>query len=324
MHGLILLVLYSVALFSLAQSQRVVTVAKDGSGDFKSVSAAVNSIRSQDATTTIKIGSGVYYERVHVTSAMKQVIFLGSGATNTLIVYDVAGANVGTFSSWTVLVEADNFIAENIAFANNASGYDHSKAGQSVALDIRGDKATIRSARILGAQDTLYTGNKRVYVSQTYINGSVDSIFGIGSAVFEGCVIEITSYVTAHQGDNVTHSKYLIANSTIQGPSNRPYTAHSTYLGRPWRCYAWVIYKNCYLGDLISPVGWFDWDKGPSCTVTVNYDEYKSTGPGADPSKRVAWSHQLTASEADKYTVGNVLGGWVPPKPVTSQIERVD
>jgi len=224
---------------------------------------------------------------------------------------------VGTFDSWTVFVEADNFIAENIAFANNASGYDHTQAAQSVALDIRGDKATLRSCSILGGQDTLYTGAFRVYVYQTFINGSVDSIFGIGSAVFEECVIEITSYVTAHQGDPTAHTKYLITNSTLRGSSNRPYDVHATFLGRPWRCYAWVIYKECFLGDLISPFGWFDWDKGSNCTATVNYEEYASKGPGANPSQRVGWSHQLTAEEAAKYTVESVLGGWVPPPPMT-------
>jgi len=306
-----------ILLLPLCLTQRTISVSKDGKGDFTSVSAAVNSIRSQDSTTTLKIGPGVYYARVHVTSAMKKVIFLGSGDTTTLIVYDVGGASVGTFSSWTVLVEANDFTAENIGFANNASNYDHNKAGQSVALDIRGDRATIRKARLLGAQDTLYTGQNRIYVSQTYINGSVDSIFGEGAAVFENCVIEITSYVTAHKGNNSTHTKYLILNSSIQPPSNRAYTAHSTYLGRPWACYAWVIYKDCTLGDLIIPAGWFDWNKGPSCTATVNYDEYDSKGPGADPSHRVSWSHQLTAAQAAQYTVQSVLQGWVPPNPVS-------
>jgi len=238
--------------------------------------------------------------------------FLGEDSVKTLIIYDVRGSVVGTFSSWTVLVEADNFIAENIGIANNASKYDHVAAGQSVALDLRGDKSCIRSSRILGAQDTLYTGTGTSYFYQTYINGSVDSIFGNGNSVFEKCTIEITSYITAHQGDPVKHTKYLIIDSTIQQPSNRPHTT-GTFLGRPWRCYAWVIYKTCSLGDLISPLGWYDWDKNATCLATVNYDEYGNTGPGANTSRRVSWSHVLTPKQADLYTVSSVLDGWVPP-----------
>jgi len=195
-------------------------------------------------------------------------------------------------------------------------------AGQSVALDLRGDRATIRNCNILGGQDTLYTGNGRSYYQNCYINGSVDSIFGHGSAVFEQCIIEITSYVTAHTGSESDHTKYLLNNCTIRGPSNRPYDKKGTYLGRPWGCYAWVIYKECYLGDLIEPAGWWDWSKPMSCLVTVNYDEWKSYGPGADAKARVSWSHQLTDAQAAQYTTQSVLNGWNPPPPLLINRKR--
>jgi len=315
--GVILGLVLSLAVYlSCAQKTQTIIVAKDGSGQFKSVSAAVKSISPSNTQTTVKIKAGVYYERVNISSNLKQVIFLGDSADNTLIIHDTPGATVGTFSSWTVIVEANDFIAERISFANNASNYDHNAAGQSVALDIRGDRATIRNCNLFGAQDTLYTGKLRNYYSDCYINGSVDSIFGEGSAVFDYCTIEITSYVTAHKGIQGQNTKYLINNSTIRGPSNRPYTKQGTYLGRPWGCWAWVIYKDCSLGDLIKPEGWWTWDKPADCLATVNYDEWKSYGPGNNPSARVSWSHQLTDAQAGQYTTASVLNGWNPPPPL--------
>jgi len=299
------------------QQSQVIVVAKDGSGNFKSVSAAVGSISPKIGQTTIKIMPGVYYERVNISADLKQVLFLGTNPSTTLIIHDTPGAVVGTFSSWTVIVESDNFIAEGISFANNASNYDHTKAGQSVALDIRGDKATLRNCHLLGAQDTLYTGKERNYFQNCFINGSVDSIFGEGSAVFEDCIIEITDYVTAHKGIEGSATKYLLSNCTIRRPSNRSYVKQGTYLGRPWGCWAWVIYKQCDLGDLINPAGWWDWNKNASCLATVNYDEWRNNGPGSSTNSRVSWSHQLSDQDAAKYTTQTVLNGWIPPPPIS-------
>ncbi|MBQ5639780.1 MAG: pectin esterase, partial [Bacteroidales bacterium] len=44
------------------------------------------------------------------------------------------------------------------------------------------------------------------------------------------------------------------------------------------------------------------------------YAEYKNFGPGADISKRVGWSRQLTDEQAAEYTRENILRGWNPIK----------
>lgn len=41
--------------------------------------------------------------------------------------------------------------------------------------------------------------------------------------------------------------------------------------------------------------------------------EYRSTGPGANPAKRVPWSQQLTDTEAAAFTTAAALRGWIPP-----------
>ena len=44
------------------------------------------------------------------------------------------------------------------------------------ALMVNGDRAELLNARVYGQHDTFYTGLKRVYVRDSYINGSVDFI----------------------------------------------------------------------------------------------------------------------------------------------------
>jgi pectinesterase len=66
----------------------------------------------------------------------------------------------------------------------------------------------------------------------------------------------------------------------------------------------------------IRPEGWENW-RNPENEKTARYSEFQSTGPGANPDKRVKWSRQLNPHDASKLTVKSVLGGddrWIPTK----------
>lgn len=68
------------------------------------------------------------------------------------------------------------------------------------------------------------------------------------------------------------------------------------------------------MGNAVRPDGWNNW-KLPEREKTARYAEFKSTGPGAKPVDRVAWSKQLTQSEAEEITAAKVLAGfdnWTP------------
>ncbi len=70
------------------------------------------------------------------------------------------------------------------------------------------------------------------------------------------------------------------------------------------------------MGTQIVPAGWREWHPGDTKYLdTVYYAEYKSTGPGANPTARVPQSHQLTEAEAKKYEPAAFLAGsdkWNP------------
>jgi hypothetical protein len=70
----------------------------------------------------------------------------------------------------------------------------------------------------------------------------------------------------------------------------------------------------CQMGDHVKPEGWNNWGRA-SNEQTARYAEYKYTGPGADRSRRVAWSRELSSAEAAMFTIPNVLAGsdhWDP------------
>jgi len=63
-----------------------VVVAADGSGDFKTVSAAVEAAPLKSSKRfVIRIKAGVYKENVEVPKKKTNIMFLGDGRTNTII-----------------------------------------------------------------------------------------------------------------------------------------------------------------------------------------------------------------------------------------------
>ncbi|HEU5133427.1 MAG TPA: pectate lyase, partial [Pyrinomonadaceae bacterium] len=152
----------------------------------------------------------------------------------------------------------------------------------------------------LGWQDTLFVNGSRHYFKDCYIEGHVDFIFGTASAVFEDCTIHSKGpgYVTAHyRTSNEEDTGFIFVRCRLTGEK----AGSGVYLGRPWRPYARVVFLDCWLGDHIRAEGWDNW-RDPAREKTASFAEYKSKGPGANPSTRVAWSRQLTDREAAEFS----------------------
>jgi len=301
------------------------TVAQDGSGDYSSIQAAIDASRSfPDQRVTIFVKNGIYREKIVVPAVNTRLSIIGEDAEKTIITWDdyfnkINRGRNSTFYTYTLLVIADDFTAENLTIENNSG-----PVGQALALYVKGDRCVFRKCRILGNQDTLYTDglSSRQYFEECYIEGTTDFIFGPATALFNNCTIHSLrdSYITAASTPEGKPFGYVFLNCKLTAAPE----AKKVYLGRPWRDYAKTVFVNCELGAHIIPAGWSNWS-GTQRDKTAFYAEYGNRGPGADISQRVPWSHQLTKKEAKKYTIKNVLSPVLPSeKPSEEWIKGVD
>ena len=296
-----------------AQERRdTLVVSRDGTGDFRTLQEAVESARAfMDYTVTIYVKNGVYKEKVIVPSWVENIDIIGEDRDKTIITYD-DHANInkmGTFRTYTVKVEGSDITFKNLTIENNAA-----QLGQAVALHTEGDRLKFINCRILGNQDTIYTGAKftRLYFKDCYIDGTTDFIFGPSTALFENCMIHSkrNSYVTAASTPKEAKYGYIFKHCKLTAEPG----VDKVYLGRPWRPYAYTLFIECELGKHIVPAGWHNWGK-QSNEETARYMEYKNTGEGANVSERVAWNKQLTKKEAEAVTVDAIFrtqSNWNP------------
>lgn len=308
-----LLLLLSVVSAAWAQErQDTIVVSRDGTGNFRTLQEAIESARAfMDYTVTIYVKNGVYKEKVIVPSWVENIDIIGEDRDKTIITYD-DHANInkmGTFRTYTVKVEGSDITFKNLTIENNAA-----QLGQAVALHTEGDRLKFINCRILGNQDTIYTGAKftRLYFKDCYIDGTTDFIFGPSIALFEDCIIHSkrNSYVTAASTPKEAKYGYVFKHCKLTAEPG----VDKVYLGRPWRPYAYTLFIECELGKHIVLAGWHNWGK-QSNEETARYMEYKNTGEGANASERVAWSKQLTKKEAEAVTVDAIFrtqSNWNP------------
>lgn len=295
-------------------------VAKDGSGNFKTIQEAINAVPDyRKMRTVIFIKKGIYKEKLILPESKSLVAFVGESRDSTILTFDdyaskpnSFGENKGTSGSASFYVYGPDFRAENITFENSSG-----PVGQAVAILVRGDRAAFFNCRFMGFQDTLYAygdqnGVSRQYYKNCYIEGTVDFIFGWATAWFEQCTLfgKNAGYFTA--ASTPESSKYGFVFNHCKLTGNAP--AGSFYLGRPWRPFSAVIFMNTEMSSIVTPEGWHNWNK-PDAEKTVRYFEYHNTGEGANPDKRMTWAKQLSDKQAAEITIAGVLGGadqWNP------------
>jgi len=219
----------------------MITVSKTGKVDYTSIQEAVNHAKPGD---TILIKEGIYNERVEIKTPgltltgcntdFREYIKEedheysfsdpeGNLRTNryvpsdrTIITYGLYGkmpsediGKLGTFRSYTMFIDAGNVSLKNLTIENSAgAGPD---IGQAIALYAEGEGLNCSNIRLLGWQDTLFTGplppkeiekngfigpkqfaqriNGRQYYTNAYIEGDIDFIFGSATAYFDNCYI---------------------------------------------------------------------------------------------------------------------------------------
>ncbi|MFJ4938166.1 pectinesterase family protein [Streptomyces pseudovenezuelae] len=311
------------------------TVAKDGSGQYSTVQAAVNAVPANNSSrVVISVKPGTYRELVKVPSNKPHVTIQGTGSSrnDTVIVYNNASGTpkpdgsgtYGTGGSATVAVEADDFQARNLTVSNDFDEAAHQDiANQAVALRTAADKVFLDGVIVSGDQDTLLVDTAakeklgRVYMTNSYVIGNVDFIFGRATAVIDKSVITLkkrwngtsAGYVTA-PSTAANRKGILIANSTVNGDVS----AASFYLGRPWHAGGdttldpQTTVRNTSLSAAIKSTPWtdmsgFSWKDD-------RFAEYRNTGAGSGAAS--SNRPQLTDAQATGQEVADWLGDWTP------------
>jgi pectinesterase len=218
-------------------------------------------------------------------------------------------------------VAGERFIAVDITFRNTAGPEKH----QAVAVRNNADLSIFYRCSFEGYQDTLYVHSLRQFYKQCDIYGTVDFIFGNAAAVLQSCNIYARKPM-ANQKNAVTaqgrtdpnqNTGISIQDCRIDAAQDLAEDMNVTknYLGRPWKLYSRTVYLQSYIGDLIQPSGWLEWN-GTVGLDTLFYGEFDNFGPGAITNNRVQWHgyNLLTPSQAWNFTVLNFTLGntWIP------------
>lgn len=221
----------------MSESIYTLRVSRAAAGAYPTISdalaAADQLYPDAEQPVMIRVDPGEYRERVEIHRS--HVTIEGETADSVRIVgslgakmpsEDGSGVDgtLGTFRTYTVLVDADDVRLENLTIENDAG--DGREVGQAIALYADGDRLVVVACCIKGHQDTLFLGPLppheakpggfigpkqyaprrvgRQYFRRCRIEGDVDFIFGGARAYFEGCEIrslnrdmDVNGYVTA-------------------------------------------------------------------------------------------------------------------------------
>ena len=306
---------------------------------FKTVTAALDAVQKKSpGTCVVRLASGVYREKIVVSTACRGLKIVAEERGKAVISWDdyaaksgPGGAELGTFRSYTMCVDADDFEMDGVTVVNTASDADVEAGGrgvgQAVALHVSGDRCLFRNCTIKSYQDTLYLTQEqfidssirrfvdsegeakdkrrvsRQYFERCRIEGACDFIFGHSTALFNDCDLYLRQrgYVTAAATPKEQPFGFVFVNCRITGKRGEK----PSMLGRPWREFAQTVFVDCEMDESIAPEGWRTWRPGDGRDRTAYYADFGTTGKGANNAKRVSWSH---TDEADKESYFSTRG----------------
>ncbi|KAL8471627.1 hypothetical protein ACS0TY_029036 [Phlomoides rotata] len=286
---------------------RIITVAQDGAANYRTVQEAIDAVPLGNACrTVIRVAPGVYRQPLYVAKTKNFITLAGISPESTVLTWHNTATHIehnqaarvigtGTFGCGSVIVEGEDFIAENITFENSAP----QGSGQAVAIRVTADRCAFYNCRFLGWQDTLYLHYGKQYLRDCYVEGSVDFIFGNSTALLEHCHIHCKSsgYITAQSRKSSQETTgYVFLRCVITGNGEKEFA----YLGRPWGPFGRVVYAYTFMDASVKQAGWNNWGKTENERTACFY-EYKCSGPGSCSSKRVTWARELMDEEVEQF-----------------------
>ncbi|XP_042067190.1 pectinesterase 1-like [Salvia splendens] len=298
--------------------QKVINVRVDGSGDFKTVTDALNSIPSGNKErVVVSIGPGNYTEKITIGKDKPFITLLGDPDNMPVLVFNGTAKTYGTIDSATLIADAANFYGVNLKVVNSAPRPDGMREGaQAVAVRVGGDASAFYNCKFYGYQDTVCDYRGRHFFKDCYIEGTIDFIFGRGKSIYLNSEIHVIpgdriAYITAQQRSSDEEATgYVFVHCSVTG------SGQIAFLGRAWYPYARVVFANSFLSDVVNPQGWSN-NKDPNNNRTVFFGEFKNEGPGSNFEGRVTFAKQLKEEEAKPFISLDFINAssWLMPPP---------
>jgi pectinesterase len=268
---------------------------------YSTIQAAVNAAAAGDV---INIANGTYNEVITIPSSKTNLRLVGASQTGVKIQSGLDKTTVtvnGTDITFTTMTIANTYLSGSTT---------------SHAVRVNSKRVEFHRCYINGWQDTFAIWDGAlVYCTLSEIRGSVDYIYGGGTAFFQTCnirQIRTTGGVDCAPStpQNVTYG-FVFNACTITRASGVP--NNSSTLMRPWYPYGHTAYINCSMDAHITAAGWSPWGGREATCRAAEYGSKTLAGATINLSTRSSWVKRLTAAQAATHTRANVLGGWTPP-----------
>jgi hypothetical protein len=310
---------------ALAGGRTNLVVAADGTGDFCTPQGAVDYVPDDNQLRiNIFVRKGVHEGMLYIAPDKSHLHFIGEDRKRTII----AGSNNDRFNSGRigrslVSVDADDFVMENMT-VHNTTPY---RGSQAEALRVRGEHCVLRNDDFYSFQDTLLLGGS-VYVTNCYVEGDVDFIWGQGGVFFDQCEVKAVHngyYVQARNPEDNPGYIFFRCNLTAAPGVAKCLLARIDADRFPW---SQVVCLYCRVGAQVPPAGWEVKGTNFSHLRFGEFHSIDAQGKPLDVSRRYPASRQLTETEAAElsdpakvpsfhhpWNPGSVSSPVVEPKP---------
>ena len=288
--------------------------------------AAINKANNQVSTGErfrIFLHNGLYdLGSLTLTEVKSNISLIGESMENTIIMNLPTAEGIGITA--TLMPTGENIYMQDITLKNAFDYFGSVGAGRAVCLQDRGNKNVYKNIKMLSYQDTYYSNNNamRSYFEDSKIHGTVDFICGGGDVFFNRTTIYLENrsgnVITAPAG--TTDWGYVFNDCVIDGEE---INKGSYALGRPWQGSPMNVWINTTMNVLPKAEGWNDMSPTIVPKLFAEYNSKDGNGTAVDCSLRkttflggtASYNPVLTAEEAAKFTIENVLGGndsWQP------------
>ncbi|KAL7408813.1 carbohydrate esterase family 8 protein [Mrakia frigida] len=290
--------------------------------EYSNISSAVDALGTTGGS--IFVFPGVYHEQVFLQPSYGPITIQGYTENGrdyhdneVTISYGLnAGVAGNNDKSGTVRASSANVKLYNLNIENTFGHFAQGCQCQAIALSAQAERQGFYGLNLTGYQDTLLANRGAAIYAKSAIAGAVDFIFGQYSpSYFYSSDIITTSMGAVTAPGRLTNDSaqlYVFDEcNVIASPTAAANTTGGTVLGRPWKEYGRVVFRNSWLGPHLSPAGWTQWNNATPNVAQSVLAEFKTRGPGsyeANAASRAPFAKLLTKDEAKAYTIEKVLG----------------